>query len=326
MPVKIEDITPAPGDEAALTAILTPDSPLDFRQAMTSLKESGANDQTDKLDETLNWLERPYMIQGKPFLVRLTNLSTKPESPQLSLTVWADDTADDPPTTEIMQLAAELVGRRFYLDADMQAVREAIRVNEYGAQLADIYWPARPTALGGAWEALLKTVISNQIYPGLAVRLQQAVLEFYGTRVHFNGKEKRFFPTAEKLAELSPEDLLGMKFSRQKASYLPGIANAILENPVKFDFERLRKIPGSEAVAILDELPGVGPWTAHYVAMRGLPHDDVFIDEKGLRKTLATGYGKWADLTDDQFTSLTEVFAPYRSFACYYSYMKMYQG
>ena len=98
----------------------------------------------------------------------------------------------------------------------------------------------------------------------------------------------------------------------------------IVSEPTKFDFERLRGLPGEEAVAILDELPGVGPWIARYTAMRGLAHQDVFIDEEGLRKTLIAGMRLRTLSSTKELLNLTKVYAPYRTFACYYTYMRMY--
>ncbi len=323
MTLEIVEIRQNP-DEGTVTTLILPTAPFEFKQSLTSLKNSGATDQTDILDEQLGWLERPLLLNGKPFLVRLSDLTPDPSSPRLQLTLWAEDNADTSPSETDLRLAAEWANRRFFLDLDMEKVREALKVDSYGEELSVIYWPSRPGNLGGAWEGLLKTVISNQVYPGLAVQLQRGLLAFYGTLVHFKGKEYRLFPSVEKMAAIQPDDLLGMKFSRQKASYLPGIAQMIEANLERFDFERLRGLPGEEAVAILDELPGVGPWTAHYVAMRGLPHLDVFIDEQGLRKTLAVAYDHPAALSNDEFSNLTKIFAPYRTFACYYTYMKMY--
>jgi DNA-3-methyladenine glycosylase II len=322
MAIIIENIITAE-DDFTLSAELLPTTPFDFHASLNSLKESGATDQTETLAEDLSWLERPLMLDNRPFLVRLANAGSL-EQPRLSLRLRADEDADSLPTTAHLEKATQWADRRFYLTVNLEEIRAALSVNEYGENLCARFFPARPTGLGGAWEGLLRTVIANQIYPGLAKRLQETFLTFYGAKVRFGDKEYHLFPTPEKLAEVSPDELQSMRFSRQKAAYLPGIANMILAEPEKFDFERLSHLPGHEAVAILDELPGVGKWTAHYVAMRGLCHPDVFIDEKGLRKTLASGYDRRADLSDEEFESLTAVFAPYRTFACYYSYMRMY--
>jgi 3-methyladenine DNA glycosylase/8-oxoguanine DNA glycosylase len=325
MSVKIEEIKPNKENEAVVTAVLRPTTYFDFKNALEFIKASGAEDKADKLDTANLRLERAILLDGKPFLVRLTALSSDEQAPALGLELQADDHADHPPSQSHVSGAAEWANRRFFLDVDMHAVREAIAVNEYGEDLANRFFPARPVNLSNAWDGLLRTVIANQIYPGLAARLQQGLLDLYGRIVHFEGKEYRFFPAPEKVAAIAHDELTAMKFSRQKAGFLPGIAQKLLAEPEKYDFERLRTLPAETAVAILDELPGVGEWTAHYVAMRGLPHQDVFINENGLRKTLAAHYDRRAE-TAEGMATLTKVFSPYRSFACYYTYMLMYSA
>ena len=206
----------------------------------------------------------------------------------------------------------------------MEQVREALDVNEYGEDLCTSFWPARPPNLSGPWDGLLKTVISTRIFPGLAKRLQDGLIQNYGSVAYFNGQEYGFFPQPERLAKVSPDELIAMKFSRQKADYVTAIAQMVMEEPEKFDFERLRSLPGEDAVAILDELPGVGPWIARYTAMRCLAHPDIFVDEEGIRKTLIAGMRLRKLSSTKELVDVTKVYAPYRTFACYYTYMRMY--
>lgn len=322
--VKVEDII---SNEAVTTARIKLPPSVEFGRQLGSLRDSGAHDLLDEFGKEgeHSWLERPVRLGERPFLLRLTEGGSNEAATTVILRLQADDNSDSPPTEAEVQAAVEMAARRFDWELDMEAVRRTLVVNEYGTELVARFWPFRPANMAGPWEGLLRTVISNQIYPGLAVRLQQAVLTNFGEgAVNFNGKTYKFYPSPERLVEVFPEELLDLRFSRQKASYLPGIARMLLEEPEKFNWERLRHLPGPEAVAILDELPGVGPWTSHYVAMRGLPHPDVFIDEAGLRKLLAANFDRRAELSSDEFAKLTEVYAPYRSLACYYSYMKLY--
>jgi 3-methyladenine DNA glycosylase/8-oxoguanine DNA glycosylase len=324
MSLEVENLGLAGDNQMSLGAVVRPTAPYNFRQSLKSLRDSGAADLNDSFGEENNWIERPVQLNGRAFLLRLTDASPSPEAPALNLTLLADDKAEAAPGAAELEAATEWANRRFLLDVDMQAVRETLAVDQYGEELVVRYWPVRPANLPSAWEGLLKTVISNQIYPGLAVKLLRALLDFYGEAARFEGKEYRFYPTAERLAILLPEDLLDKRFSRQKARFVPGIAQAVMDEPEKFSWERLRQIDSEEAIATLDELPGVGPWTAHYVAMRGLPHLDVFVDEEGLRKTLATAHDRRAGISSEEAAKLMKIYRPYRSFACYYSYMLMY--
>jgi hypothetical protein len=48
--------------------------------------------------------------------------------------------------------------------------------------------------------------------------------------------------------------------------------------------------------------------------------------EEGLRKTLANVYDRRAMISVTETEKLMEIFAPYRSIACYYTYMLMYNA
>lgn len=326
--VQLEDLTPFEGDVPGVRARLSLTAGIDFHQQLESLRYSGANDILDTFgqDDSGEWLERPVMLGERPFLLRLTGLPATEGASFVELSLIADDRSGEPPSEAEVHPAIEFATRRFWWKLDMAEVRKALIVNEYGQDLVGRYWPNRPANLAGPWEGLLRTVISNQIFPGLAVKLQKSLVEFYSeSAATFQGKPYKFYPSVERIADIAPDDLLGLRFSRQKARYIPGLAQMLLDKPDRFEWEKLKALPGAEAVAILDELPGVGPWTAHYVAMRGLPHADVFIDEAGLRKTIAVGFNRPPDISGEEAARLATAFAPYRSMACYYSYMKMYQ-
>ncbi len=326
--VQLEDLTPFEGDVPGVRARLRLDTEIDFHQQLESLRNSGANDILDAFGQASagEWVERPVKLGERPFLLRITGLPATGEASFVAISLTADDHYGEVPGDAEVQQAVEFASRRFGWELDMEEVRKALSVNEYGLDLVGRYWPNRPANLAGPWEGLLRTVISNQIFPGLAVKLQRSLVDFYSENTAtFQGKPYKFYPSVERVAEIAPDDLLGLRFSRQKARYIPGLAQMLLDRPERFDWQKLKRLPGAEAVAILDELPGVGPWTAHYVAMRGLTHPDVFIDEGGLRKTIAVGFNRPPDISGEEAARLASVFAPYRSMACYFSYMKMYQ-
>ncbi|GID94498.1 AlkA N-terminal domain-containing protein [Amorphoplanes digitatis] len=82
--------------------------------------------------------------------------------------------------------------------------------------------------------------------------------------------ELRGFPSAESVAEL-PDEAFRMPASRRET--IRALAGAVADG--KLDLE-----PGAdreESVARLMELPGIGAWTAGYVAMRAIGDPDVFL-------------------------------------------------
>ena len=246
--VQLEDLTPFEDDVPGLWARVRLAAGIDFHQQLESLRYSGAHDILDTFgqDDTGEWLERPVMLGERPFLLRITGLPATEIASFVELSLTADDHFGEAPGEAEVQQAVEFASRRFWWELDMEEVRQALSVNEYGLDLVGRYWPNRPANLAGPWEGLLRTVISNQIFPGLAVKLQRSLVDFYSENTAtVQGKPYRFYPSVERVADIAPDDLLGLRFSRQKARYIPGLAQMLLEKPQRFDWEKLKTLPGA---------------------------------------------------------------------------------
>jgi AraC family transcriptional regulator of adaptative response / DNA-3-methyladenine glycosylase II len=88
------------------------------------------------------------------------------------------------------------------------------------------------------------------------------------------------FPAPEAIAALEPDAL---PMPRTRGRTLVALGDAVARGTIVLD-------PGTdrdELVERLVELPGIGPWTARYTAMRGLGDPDVFLDtDLGVRRAL----------------------------------------
>lgn len=112
------------------------------------------------------------------------------------------------------------------------------------------------------------------------------------------------FPTARVLAGLDPEEL---PMPRARGRALTGLCAALADGGISLD----RGPDRDDVRRSLLALPGIGPWTAGYVAMRALAHPDVFLPtDVGVRNALV-GLGR--DPTRGQ--ELSEAWRPWRSYA-----------
>jgi AraC family transcriptional regulator of adaptative response / DNA-3-methyladenine glycosylase II len=120
------------------------------------------------------------------------------------------------------------------------------------------------------------------------------------------GRVTRVFPTAAAIAASDPARL-AMPGSRRRA--LIGLAAALHGGEVTLDAGADR----AEARARLLALPGIGPWSAEYVAMRALRDPDAFPpgDAGVLRALRQLGAGSGAAAT----ARLSERWRPYRAYA-----------
>ncbi|MCB1033137.1 MAG: DNA-3-methyladenine glycosylase 2 family protein [Acidobacteria bacterium] len=167
---------------------------------------------------------------------------------------------------------------------------------------------------GSPFDAVTWAIIGQQINLPFAFRLQRCLVELAGAPA---GDDLWAPPRAQEVAALSPAPLLNRQYSRRKAEYLIGVAEAIVRGDL--DLEAL----GRGSAVVLEErllaLRGIGPWTARYIMMRGFGlHDCVPVGDAGLVKGLQSFF-KLAERPGPQETEeLMEAFRPYRSLATFH--------
>jgi AraC family transcriptional regulator, regulatory protein of adaptative response / DNA-3-methyladenine glycosylase II len=113
------------------------------------------------------------------------------------------------------------------------------------------------------------------------------------------------FPGVERLVA-APLEQVGL--TRARAETIRQLARAILERRVTLDGSASL----DETVRMLTALPGIGPWTAHYIAMRAAGEPDAFpASDLGLRKALGNG----VPLSAKEVSNRAESWRPWRAYA-----------
>jgi len=114
------------------------------------------------------------------------------------------------------------------------------------------------------------------------------------------------FPSAESLARA---DLTRIGLTRARASAISTLAEQVADGDLAIESchglgETLRR---------LEELPGVGEWTAQYIAMRALGEPDAFpATDLGLRRALAAGA---EPIASSRLAEIAEAWRPWRAYA-----------
>ena len=94
----------------------------------------------------------------------------------------------------------------------------------------------------------------------------------------------------------------------QRARTIRGMAAAVEAGEVDFRIER-----GLEAfVAAWTALPGIGPWTAHYIALRALGHPDAFPAADLILRRRA---GEGETLSTRELEARSQAWRPWRAYA-----------
>lgn len=151
----------------------------------------------------------------------------------------------------------------------------------------------------GGWdpfEIVIRAIVGQQISVAAARSIAGVIAEKCGERTN----DGLSFPTAARIASSSLE--LGMP--RRRLDSIRSVAAAVATGA--FALERRSTL--EQTLAALQELPGIGPWSANYIAMRGLGESDAFpAGDLILRRN--------AGLTEQALTRRAERWRPYRAYA-----------
>ncbi|HEY0232081.1 MAG TPA: AlkA N-terminal domain-containing protein, partial [Dokdonella sp.] len=197
--------------------------------------------------------------------------------------------------------------RMFDVDADPRAIGSMFRRSELLAPLIR-RWPGQ--RLPGAWdgfELAVRAVLGQQVSVAAARTLAARVAANYGTP--FAQGEAvglhALFPTPHRLVEA---ELEALGITRARAATIRGLARAVLDGRVQFRAEQPLATFERDLVA----LPGIGPWTAHYIAMRALTQPDAF-PAADLILRRAAGQGRM--LSARELETSSEAWRPWRAYA-----------
>jgi AraC family transcriptional regulator of adaptative response / DNA-3-methyladenine glycosylase II len=220
---------------------------------------------------------------------------------------------DGPGTATLFETVAR-VRRLFDLDADP---RHVVAHLQRDPTLARRVRRAPGVRLPGTWDPFelgVRAILGQQVSVSAATTMAGRLVARFGTPVATDDPDlTHVFPPAAALRS-APVERIGLP--RARAAAIRALAAAIDDGTVLLD--------GSQSLdPVIDgrcALPGIGPWTANYVAMRGLGEPDAFpAGDLGLRRALANGNGLPSPAA---LLARAERWRPWRGYAA----MHLWQG
>ncbi|HET7328796.1 MAG TPA: AlkA N-terminal domain-containing protein [Nocardioidaceae bacterium] len=201
--------------------------------------------------------------------------------------------------------AVERCRRLLDLDADPEAVVAGLSSDEMLAPIVGRTPGLRVPGHVDGTEVAVRAVLGQQISVARARTLAARLVQRSGDRADGAGSElTHLFPTAAAIAALDPETL---PMPRARGRALTGLCAAIDAGDVVLD----RSADRAQVRASLLAVPGIGPWTADYIAMRALGDPDVFLPtDVGVRHAL-----RRAGRDHRRAAEVAEDWRPWRSYA-----------
>jgi AraC family transcriptional regulator of adaptative response / DNA-3-methyladenine glycosylase II len=241
---------------------------------------------------------------------RSLSLPSGPGTVELSLADGSVRARIEAPAAPDCEGAITIARALFDLDADPQAIASVLRRDALLAPLLEAAPGRRQPGSADAAELAARAVLGQQVSLEAAVTLAARLVADYGEPLDRPvGSVTHLFPSAVALASADPERL-AMPGARRRA--LLGLCAALAAGDLVLE-------PGTDLEAArgrLLALPGVGPWTAEYVAMRALGDVDALpATDLGLRRALER-LGE--DPSPDALRRRAETWRPYRAYGAQY--------
>lgn len=207
--------------------------------------------------------ERVVGTADAPAWIRVSAIATRPE---LQLDI---DGADPRAIPDIVRR----VRRMFDLDANLQAVHAAFADDPLLERAIALHPGLRVPCGWDGFELAVRAVLGQQISVAGATTLARRLVEAWGTQradaaTPHPGLD-RAFPSPERLRD-APLENIGLP--RTRAATLRALSAAVAEGRLSFEAGQTL----DAFVQCATALPGIGAWTAQYIAMRALALPDAF--------------------------------------------------
>lgn len=200
------------------------------------------------------------------------------------------------------------IRRMFDLDADPQTIAASLGDSPRLRPLLGRNPGLRLPSGWDGFEIAVRAILGQQVSVAAARTLATRLAHRFGQPLATplaDGLDC-LFPTPQALADA---DLAAIGLTRSRADTVRGVARALLDGRVDFRAERTL----DDFTARWTALPGIGPWTAQYIAMRALGHPDAFPTDDLVLRQQATGDG--GILSGKALGQLAEAWRPWRAYA-----------
>jgi DNA-3-methyladenine glycosylase II len=122
------------------------------------------------------------------------------------------------------------------------------------------------------FEALMQTVIEQQISWVTAQKAQRWLVEWVGNKIEYDGQVHYAFPSPEQIAAVTVDDLKPLKITFKRMALMIDLAEQVASG--QLDLEGLRDVSPAEAYKRLLAIKGIGHWTAVVTLERAFGHTD----------------------------------------------------
>ncbi|HWO10103.1 MAG TPA: AlkA N-terminal domain-containing protein [Polyangiaceae bacterium] len=207
----------------------------------------------------------------------------------------------------VLSRVVNRVRRAFDVASDVALIGDCLAADPLLAALVHRRPGLRVPGGWSGFELAVRALLGQQVSVAAARRLCERLTLLCGSRVSLGTSLVRLFPSAEQVARA---DLGQLGAPRARLSALAALAEAALTDPHLFEPRGNLEA----TIARLRAVRGVGPWTAHYIALRAARDPDAFpVGDRGILRAVSLCTG--ARCTPEMLERRAERWRPWRAYA-----------
>ncbi len=173
-----------------------------------------------------------------------------------------------------------------------------------------------PGAFDG-FEVAVRAILGQQVSVKAATTLMKRFVQCFGEPITTPFSTlTHLMPTAEQIAQTDINTIVSLGILRTRAKSILALAQAIATQALSLN-------PGcqiDQTIAQLQAIPGIGVWTAHYIAMRVLADPDIFLHtDLGIRQACG-------ETNPKRMLAIAAQWQPWRSYATFHLWQSLKQG
>jgi AraC family transcriptional regulator, regulatory protein of adaptative response / DNA-3-methyladenine glycosylase II len=222
----------------------------------------------------------------------------RPEEDHIHCQLTLENSRDEPAAQEKCRSLLDL-------DADSIVIDESLRRDPLLRPLVRRAPGLRVPGTVDGFELAIRAILGQQVSVKGARTLAGRIVTQFGSALPFaESPVGRLFPEPSVLAEA---DLSAVGLTSARRSTILGLATAVANGHITIDPRADRAATGAALLA----LPGIGPWTVSYIAMRALGDSDAYMPtDLGIRKAM-----EGLRVPEDRSAAVAERWRPWRAYA-----------
>ncbi|MCL2172701.1 MAG: DNA-3-methyladenine glycosylase 2 family protein [Candidatus Bathyarchaeota archaeon] len=252
-------------------------------------------------------------IEGRLVLVKLFS-EGEVDKPKLSLELYSDSELSE----RTIYQTQEVVSQIFSLNMPLTPFYEHVKYDRVMSQITQLLRGFKFPTLPTVFEALVYAIVEQQISIKVARNIEERLAVMFGNTLNADGTVFFAFPTASALIEADVEKIRQAGLSARKASYIHEAAQLVCNE--ELSLEKLQGQPLDNIVSVLDDIRGVGVWTAELTILRGMGRFDVLpADDFGIRRVISRYYcGGEKTISAIEARKIAEKWGNWRGLAAFY--------